>query len=334
VVVRLDKKSRLVDIDKAKGFAIFLVVFGHIVATDMPAGNDWYAVLKFNIYKFHMPFFMFISGIIMAYTFPVVENAKGYFKYVFKKLKRLAPGYVIFGCLIYFGKIAFSKIIHVDGLPGDLYSEFYNLLLVPSQSAGGSLWFIYVLMEMYIVFPLIIGFCFERPVLTLVAGVIIEFVPATSVFMLDRFCEYFLFFALGVVAVGFYDKYLSVIEKYSHVFYILFLLSFFTVPYFSPQVSKVIIGFFSLPALQALMRISFMSKTFIWDLLGKYTYSIYLMNTILIGLVKGVLLMFVTWDGPSFLMVAPILFFSGVFGPICTKKYIFTRVPVLNGITS
>ncbi|MDT4289252.1 acyltransferase [Methylomonas sp. MO1] len=330
----MDKKSRLVDIDKAKGLAIFLVVFGHIVATDMPANNEWYAVLKFYIYKFHMPFFMFISGIIMAYTFPVMEGAKGYFKYVFKKLKRLAPGYVLFGCLIYAGKIAFSKIIHVDGLPSDLYTELYNLLLVPSQSAGGSLWFIYVLMEMYIVFPLIIGLCSQKPVLALVAGVIIQFVPATNVFMLDRFCEYFLFFALGVVVVSFYDKYLNVIDKYCYVFFILFFLSFFTVSYFSPLVSKMVIGFFSLPALQALMRSGFLSKTSIWGMLGKYTYSIYLMNTILIGLVKGVLLKFIAWDGHNFLIFAPILLLSGVFGPIFIKKYILGRIPFANSITS
>jgi peptidoglycan/LPS O-acetylase OafA/YrhL len=330
----LDKKSRLVDIDKAKGLAIFLVVFGHIVATDMPANNEWYAVLKFYIYKFHMPFFMFISGIIMAYTFPVMESAKGYFKYVFKKLKRLAPGYVLFGGLIYAGKIAFSKIIHVDGLPGDIYSELYNLLLVPSQSAGGSLWFIYVLMEMYIVFPLVMGFCYKNPVLVLVVGVIIQLAPATNVFMLDRFCEYFLFFALGVVAVRFYDKYLSIIDKYCYVFLILFFLSFLTVSYFSPQASKVVIGFFSLPALQAIMRRGFLSKTSIWDILGKYTYSIYLMNTILIGLVKGVLLNFITWDGNNFLIFAPTLLFFGVFGPIFIKKYILRRIPVANSITS
>jgi len=333
-LTNLDKKNRLVDIDKAKGFAIFLVVLGHIVAADTPVGNEWYAVLKFYIYKFHMPFFMFISGVIMAYTFPGIKNSKDYFKYIFRKLKRLAPGYVLFGALIYVGKVASSKVMHVDGLPGGVYSELYNLLLVPSQSAGGSLWFIYVLMEMYIVFPLFIVFFIKRPVIILLAGLIAEFIPVSNVFMLDRFCEYFLFFAIGVVVVQRYQEYLSVIDKYRYYLVVLFILSFSAVVFFSPLVSKIIISFFSLPALQAVMRFRVMEIVSIWDVLGKYTYSIYLMNTILIGLAKGIVLMFTSWDGVNFLVIAPILLLAGVCGPVFVKKYIFRYVPLLNSVTN
>lgn len=74
-------RQRLVDIDKAKGFAIFLVVLGHIIATNQPLGNDWYAILKMGIYKFHMPFFMYLSGVVFAY--PNIDTIGGYFTYVF-----------------------------------------------------------------------------------------------------------------------------------------------------------------------------------------------------------------------------------------------------------
>ncbi|WP_197491447.1 acyltransferase family protein [Methylomonas methanica] len=330
----MNKKDRLVDIDKAKGFAIFLVVVGHIVAADTPAGNEWYAVLKFYIYKFHMPFFMFISGVIMAYTFPVIKNGEDYFKYIFRKLKRLVPGYVLFGAVIYIGKLASSKVMHVDRLPGNVYSELYNLLLVPSQSAGGSLWFIYVLMEMYIVFPLVMVFFIKRPVLIILAGLIAEFMPVSNVLMLDRFCEYFIFFAIGVIVVQWYQEYLNVIDRYRYYVIALFIMSFATVEFVSPLVSKIIIGFFSLPALHSMMRFTVDATLSIWEIFGNYTYSIYLMNTILIGLAKGVILMFFTWDGANFLMISPVLLLVGLFGPIFVKKYIFKYVPILNSVTS
>lgn len=327
-------KDRLIDIDKAKGFAIFLVVFGHIVATDMPLGNEWYATLKFFIYKFHMPFFMFISGIIMSYTFPSMNNTTDYYKYIYKKLKRLSLGYIIFGITIYLGKIYLSKLIYVDDIPNDIYSEIYNLLVVPSQSAGGSLWFIYVLMEMYIVFPFIIVHLIKKPLLIIITGIALEFMPATSTFMIDRFFEYFLFFSIGVITIHHYKKFLIIIDRYYAIFIFLFILSFFIVQYVPDLESKVIISILSMPALLGLMRNTFLSKIPTWEIFGKYTYSIYLMNTILIGITKGIILKYMTWNGENFLFIAPILLVFGIYGPILVKKYILVKLPILDRATT
>lgn len=330
----LKGRNRLVDIDKAKGFAIFLVVFGHIVATDVPPGNEWYGTLKLYIYKFHMPFFMFISGMIMAYTFPGIDNAKDYFKYVFKRLKRLAPGYLLFGALIYLGKVYMSKVFHVDNVPGGLLLETYNLFLIPSESAGGSLWFIYVLMEMYIVFPLIIKFLSQSTALVILFGMLVWFIPATNVLMLDRFCEYFIFFSIGIVIVRHYLIYIATIDRYRYLFIALFFLSFLSVSYFSAPVSKIIVGVFSVPAIHGIMRKGSFSRISFWDVFGKYTYSIYLMNTIFIGLAKGAFLKFIPWEGVYFLIVAPFLLVAGLYGPILLKKYIFVRFSTLDRITT
>ncbi len=270
----------------------------------------------------------------MAYTFPVVNSLKSYFEYVFKRLKRLAPGYLLFGVLIYLGKSYLSSTLQVDDVPGDVYSEMYNLLIVPSKSAGGSLWFVYVLMEMYIIFPLIILFLIHRPVLIILIGVLIAFVPVTDSFMLDRFCEYFLFFSIGVVVVQSYEKYLCLIDKYSYIFLALFILSFLSMSYFSQIDSKIIIGIFSLPALHSFMRNGFLGALPVWELFGKYTYSIYLMNTILIGIAKGFMLTFFSWEGAGFLLMAPVLLVAGLYGAIFIKSYILPRYKILDRITS
>jgi fucose 4-O-acetylase-like acetyltransferase len=56
---------RRADLDRAKGFAILFVVFGHIVARQDPASVHWYEPLRRAIYGFHMPFFLYLSGIVV-----------------------------------------------------------------------------------------------------------------------------------------------------------------------------------------------------------------------------------------------------------------------------
>ena len=59
-------KHRLEYIDQLKGFAIFLVVTGHVleyclVSTDSGYESVWHKL----IYSFHMPLFAFLSGLFM-----------------------------------------------------------------------------------------------------------------------------------------------------------------------------------------------------------------------------------------------------------------------------
>lgn len=328
-------KQRLVDIDKAKGFAIFLVVLGHIVSGkgSPPAGNAWYDILQVGIYTFHMPFFMYLSGLVFAYTYPDIDKIADYFTYILKKIKRLSIGYILFGILIYLGKISLSKAMHVDHIPNDYYSEIYNLLVIPEQSAGGSLWFVYVLMEMYIVFPLLMMLR-VRAFILLIIGVCFYFLAMPHIFLLDRFVQYFLFFAIGVFVIRHYDSYLKFIDQYFLALFVLFILSFLVMPYVSYSMSKLIIGVSSLPALHGLMRNGMFSAISVWRVFGKYTYSIYLMNTIIIGIVKGVILLFTPWDGMRFLIIAPTLLFSAIYIPIFIKKYVFVKFPILDRATT
>lgn len=327
-------KKRLVDIDKGKGLAIFLVVLGHIVATDLPQGNEWFGQLKEAIYRFHMPFFMFISGLIMAYGFKRIDSIATYSTYIWKKIVRLAPGFILFGLLIYIGKITLSPIMYVDDVPNDFISEIYLLFIIPANSAGGSLWFIYVLMEMYIIFPILITVMGGNPIFLVIIGVALHFIPAPHYLMLDRVFEYFMFFSLGVLAIRYYEFYLELIDKYCIFFIGIFLSSFLLTSYIPPAESKMVISLFSLPALHGLVRRAPFSKMTVWNLFGAYTYSIYLMNTITIGVTKGIILKFTSWDGSHFLWIAPLLFLAGMCGPIVIKKYIFVKFPLLDKVTT
>ena len=161
-------KPILRDINVAKGFTIFLVVFGHIAAPDvkpMLVGNDLYFILKKIIYSFHMPFFMFLSGMIFYFTYKPLKNHKEYFNYVVKKTKRLLPPFIIFGSIIFFGKLVFLQVSHVENFSSPNIMEAYLKLFFKSISSfAGSLWYIYVLLEYY--FVLDSSICFYRKTLS------------------------------------------------------------------------------------------------------------------------------------------------------------------------
>src|SRR3954470_19981124 len=57
-------RERRLDLDRAKGYAILLVVAGHLVANTPPEGSGWYEPLRYALYRFHMPFFLYLRGAV------------------------------------------------------------------------------------------------------------------------------------------------------------------------------------------------------------------------------------------------------------------------------
>ena len=100
--------QRLDWIDRLKGFAIFLMVMGHVIAwsfdsfdTILASSNkDILVVWKF-VYSFHMPLFMFCSGFLFFKGFEwfTVKNVGSI---IWKRVQSLLVPYVCAGLLIFF----------------------------------------------------------------------------------------------------------------------------------------------------------------------------------------------------------------------------------------
>lgn len=130
--------NRIEYIDNIKGFAILLVVMGHVIANWF---NDFYGMLANDIdnrlvvwkliYSFHMPLFMFCSGLFQ----PVLnENStcKEVFGIIIRRFKVLMVPYFFSGMLLWY----------VTGQP-----SFY--------------WFLLILFE-FIVINLVLSFIASR----------------------------------------------------------------------------------------------------------------------------------------------------------------------------
>src|SRR5579863_4796237 len=134
----------LADIERAKGLAIILVVIGHIVAREPPAHNEWYIVLKSAIYAFHMPFFMYLGGLVFFHVGDAVNPRPGYGAYLIRRAERLLLPFLTLGLLILLGKFAAEQFLYVDNKPASLSDGLRSLFWTTGQSPATSVWYIFV----------------------------------------------------------------------------------------------------------------------------------------------------------------------------------------------
>lgn len=327
-------KSRVFEIDRAKGLAILLVVIGHIEGRTPLYGADWYGVVKQWIYLFHMPFFMFLSGFIMEYTYKPVITTSGYFKFVRGKFMRLMPAFFVVAVLIVMGKTVASHLIHVDNVPQGIWSGLIDIVVRPVYSSASALWYIYVLFIYYLLFPILKRVTGGAPWVLLSIGVIAYAFHAnvTTLMAMNRVSEYALFLMIGVLLARNFDAFVRGLDKFGWAalgFFIAVSLFHYLLPY-----PKLVLGLASIPALMFFIRLPVIRDSDVLLTWGKYVFVIYLLNTLFMGLVKGVGLKVMPWDGLNFLIYFPLLVAAGMLLPIALKKWVLAKWPPLDRMTS
>ncbi len=327
----MNSRQRLLDVDRLKGLAIFLVVLGHIADNDTPYVKEWYLDFKVILYQFHMPLFMFLSGLMFFYTYTNFQDIKGYKNYAIKKIKRIVPPFIIFSLIIFLGKVYMTNFAYIENISLDnLFNTYLLLYIRPSESFIGSYWYIYVLLEFLLIFPILLKFSQNMMLPWIGVGIIIFFIPMSTFFAMNMFSRNFIFFGLGIFIMQNYNNYIIFLNKNRLVLNILFLLSFVLTLFISLEISRFFIGMFSIFALHSLIISPPLDKSNLLIKLGRYTFIIYLMNTIFIGLSKGIL---VKIDSP-FVIIFILSVLSGIVFPILIKKYLFKKIKYFDQITN
>lgn len=322
-------KKRLYDVERAKGLAIFLVVLGHLKADAYPAGNEWYQQLCLVLYKFHMPFFMFLTGLIMFYTYPAIETSQDYISYVKKKFSRLIPAYTIFALLIAVGKTFAGQFGYIEN-PVHGFKGFIEVFVCPNSSYCRSLWYIYVVFVYFLIVPILLRLFKQNLEALLVFAFVLYFVPRTSYLAQGQVFEYMFVFLCGCYAACHLETYTQLIDRYFWIFTAVFAGCLFLA--FQINMPKLIMGLLSIPALHSLARRGTFTRPAILELLGEYVFPIYLMNTIAIGFFRVMIQKYWSWDGRNFLIVAPFLLLIGIVLPIVVQRYFISKVPILKKV--
>lgn len=117
----------------------------------------------------------------------------------------------------------------------------------PVHSHAVSLWYVYVLLEFYILLPVCLWLSGNRLGPLLVVGLLVRFVSASPLLGLDRICEHAFIFLLGGYCASRLHDWTALVDKFFNLtlgtFIIVLGISFFwDVPSFP-------VGLLSIPAL-------------------------------------------------------------------------------------
>jgi fucose 4-O-acetylase-like acetyltransferase len=339
------RHARLDGIDRAKGFAIILVVLGHIVH-ETPAGNDWYQQLRDCIYQFHMPFFVYLSGLVMFHSGAAWTAPADYGPLLRRRAIRCLVPFLLFGVLAVLVKVLAGPVVAVQhpiaATPLGIVRALTALLWDTHTSPASAVWYLYVLFAYYMVVPPLMWAVGGRIWLLLVLAVAIFFLPLPEYFYLDRCGHEFIFLILGGMASQHLPAYQHFLDRRSIPCIGLFalLLVLWPPPYhfslspLAPTLRPALIALLSLPALHTLMRRPGFNNSIMLIWLGHYSLVIYLLNTLIIGLAGVLMRHLMPWDGHWFLIVAPILLLAGTVGPVLLKIALLRRFKSLDMMTS
>ncbi len=325
--ILVQKKPRLLDIDSLTGIAIILVVIGHLEATEYLhiAGMEWYGFTKKFIYSFHMPLFIFLSGFIWSYTTNNIRSINNFLDYIKKKFLRLAPSYFLFALIVFISKLIFSKYFFVNNSVNNI-NDFFIIFYNPAKGFAGYLWYIYVLFEYYLFVPLILLLLNNKIIIALIISIPLSYVSITSYFEIINFNNYLFFFLLGIFIEKHNDFYINIIDSWKYYFITIFII--LCVSWIFIPINKFIMGISSIPALHSFVRTFYNTKSLL-SIIGYYSFSIYLIHMLVLGLLKAISFKYLYITYSNFYIFAFFGTIAGVWLPIIIKKNIINNIPIV-----
>lgn len=152
---------RLTWIDAIKGFAILLVVFGHVEnglkeAGIFPQYNELLQVLWDMGHSFRMPLFFLLSG----YLYEITWNERGAVSWqkIKGKVLDVYVLYLLFAVLYWLMKYGAEMM---SGISLVKRIQFWDLILIPVKPFN-YLWFLWVLALLFLTVPLLGRLCRKR----------------------------------------------------------------------------------------------------------------------------------------------------------------------------
>lgn len=194
-MVQKVKEQRWVNI--AKGIAILLVVFGHVLDSylgkDLFVGyNSYIKYIRYTIYTFHMPLFFALSGYLYSYKHRSI-NLVNLKPFLVKKILNLGIPYLVFSFAFGLAYVRLSSNTYHTLKINDLYNVPFKPIL--------QYWFIYALLFIFILvafLDLIIKDSIKVFIILIIGKLVVTYLNISVPFILLAF-NYGMYFYFGKV---------------------------------------------------------------------------------------------------------------------------------------
>lgn len=163
-------RRRRDDIDAARAFAALAVVLEHIPQYFCTRGllpyNYVFRLIIQTVQFLHIPTFMLLAGMVLALSGRRVTTLRQYGRFVRTKLHRLMLPFVCVSLL----HMAVKLVAPGEGIA--LGEQALCSLFAPRGGIAGHLWFLYCLMSIFLIWPLLDGWLGARRLPWLVAALV------------------------------------------------------------------------------------------------------------------------------------------------------------------
>ncbi|MBE6055135.1 MAG: acyltransferase [Clostridium sartagoforme] len=283
----MENKKYFNETNYMKGVAILLVFIGHAATPSFlirPYGYEF--VVQF-IYLIHMPVFFFVSG-FLSVKILTMDLKNSYYKFIKSKFLRLGVPFLTLSFITNFLIISLKALTNSNLSIKDILEMIKVVLFYPETSVMGALWFLYTLLIIFVISPLLV----KSPMkILLLATIILNIFSPRYVHFLafGRISFFLIFYLFGLIVRKNYDKFKSIINKNNIVISLIAFITIFINAYiYSKEITlntyllnilsfiSGILGILIIYILINTIKSSKINKAL--NILGKYSLDIYIFS--------------------------------------------------------
>lgn len=319
-------KSKRNEINILRGIAFCLVLLGHsfpdsaygYINTHTEFGREY-------IYSFHMPLFFIISGFCMA---PLLSKKEINTKHeIIKRSKRLLIPYLFYSYIAIIPKLIFRSYMYIKFEPQIIWETLLG------NSASGTLWYLWTLFMINILFLLISRLTSKKWIWLLISLVLYIGHLLFPSFYFDRLLKYPIFYVLGIYVAEYFPAIKKQIRDKGAVMFLFMLIDAIIVIEIGNDerigLLTALLG--SISMLYLAIRIdegNSKVKSFL-ELSSKYSYGIYLMSPYIQVAIRVFLYQKL---GLPYLLCMGLMLVLGFLIPYLVIKYIVEKNKYLSRI--
>lgn len=286
-------KQREKWLDYVKAVACILVVLAHVLQglrkSNILLNTDFLIWLDYAIYLFHMPLFFMVSGYLYKKNVKIT-SLKTYLQFVLKKLCNLGIPYIFFSLI-------FTILNMCTNSANDNLSimDFINIYKSPISH----FWFLYTLFFIFLLIPILEKIVKNENIILLfllIIKILFNYIDC-NVYFITSFASYGFYFYFGKFLISFVtNKKLSTRKMLfglmNIIIFIILSLILFNIDSKVQDIFIIVLNIImaSYGSYIVLKLIYNIGNNKLLNILGKYSFQIYLMHTIFAAFIRVLLI--------------------------------------------